>query len=224
MTVREPYAVLTGDIVASQKLGADGLERARAVLEEACAPLGQWSPGLLPREIDFSRGDAWQLLIGDPARALRAALWLRSALLHRCGVDTRIAVGIGAIEPLAAQLSRSGGEAFVLSGRSLDAMRAARLSIVLPPGRVLGPWVGLTARLCDAIVCAWTRRQAELVHASLPPQAVTQSAIAAGLRPPVTKQAVGKGLRAANWDAVAGAIATFEAEDWPRRVNECETL
>ena len=215
MSEHDIQAVLTGDIVASQRLSATELDRVRATVEEACAQMAQWSPGLVPRAVEFSRGDAWQILLRDPSMALRSALWIRAALLFRCGVDTRVAVGIGSVTPLAESLSLSGGEAFVRSGQALDTLSPARLTIVLPHSSPFSPWVDLVAKLCDAMVGSWTQRQAELVHAALSPRSLTQSAIAAELVPPVSKQAVGKGLRAANWDAISQAIKTFEAAEWP---------
>ena len=214
MKEHEIQAVLTGDIVASQRLSADELNRVRATVEEACAQVSLWSPALLPRAVEFSRGDTWQVLLSEPTLALRAALWIRAALLFRCDVDTRIAIGIGSVQPLAKELSRSGGDAFVRSGQALEAMSQVRLTVVLPPSSPLACWVELVARLCDALVSSWTQRQAELVHAALSPQSLTQSAIAAALVPPVSKQAVGKGLRAARWDAISQAVETFEASQW----------
>lgn len=210
----EVCAVLTGDIVGSQKLSVEQLDRARAVILEASEQLSAWDAALAPKPLEFSRGDTWQLLLLDPALALRAALWIRAALLHGCGVDTRVAVGLGAVSPLSDTLAQSGGPAFVRSGQELDEMGARRLSVILPASMALAPWANLTARLCDALVASWTRRQAELVHAMLSPLAPTQSAIAAQLVPAVSKQAVGKGLRAAQWEAISQALAVFEENDW----------
>jgi len=207
-------AVLTGDVVASQSLSRESLDRVRSVIFESSQQLASWSEGLVPRPLEFSRGDTWQLLLRDPSQALRASLWIRSELLHRCAVDTRIAVGLGAVLPLADTLAKSGGPAFVLSGQALDEMAARRLTIVLPPLMPLAVWADLSARLCDALVASWTQRQAQLVHAVLSPQAGTQSAIAAQLVPAVTKQAVGKGLRAAQWAALSCALKVFEENDW----------
>lgn len=218
MENHDTQAVLTGDIVASQKLSEAGLCRARAVLADAAAEIALWADDLLPRPLEVSRGDAWQLLLSEPSYALRAALWIRSALIADCGVDTRIAVGIAEAGPLAASLAFSGGPAFVSSGQMLDEMGRERLVVVLPVGAELAPWVGLAARLCDTLIVSWTQRQAELVHAVLHPQSPTQSAIAASLSPPVSKQAVGKGLRAAHWDALSLALETFESTEWPQRL------
>lgn len=215
MNEHDIQAVLTGDIVASQRLSATELDHVRATVEEACAEIAQWSPELMPRAVEFSRGDAWQVLLREPSMTLRAALWIRAALLFRCGVDTRVAVGIGSIAPLAESLSLSGGDAFVRSGQALDALSQARLTIVLPSSSPFCSWIDLVAKLCDAMVGSWTQRQAELVYAALSPQSLTQSAIAAALIPPVSKQAVGKGLRAAHWDAISQAIKIFEAAKWP---------
>lgn len=207
-------AVLTGDIVASQQLKATELARVRAVIQDASEHISLWSVDLLPYPTEFSRGDAWQLLLRDPAMALRASLWIRSALLSCCDVDTRIAIGLGEASTLAETLSQSSGSAFVRSGQMLDTMSRERLAIVLPPSSEIASWVALTARLCDTLVGSWTQRQAELVHAVLPPQSPTQTVIAAKLSPPVSKQAVGKGLRAAHWGALSQALDVFEGTHW----------
>ncbi len=208
------YAVLTGDIVASQQLSSDELNRVRTVVKESCELVSHWSDDLVPYSVELSRGDAWQLLLTDPAIALRASLFIRSALLARCGVDTRLSVAIDEVTVLAETLALSDGPAFVRSGRALDGLARTRLLVNISAKQTEAPWVRLVSTLCDTLVGTWTQRQAELIHAYLPPNSPSQSAIAARLNPPVSKQAVGKGLRAAHWDAVAHALEVFEATDW----------
>lgn len=215
----EICAVLTGDVVASQQLNAEELDHVRSVLGRACGQIELWASGLAPYKVEFSRGDAWQFLLMDPSFSLRAALFIRAELLFRCDVDTRVAVGIGQADALTDTLALSGGVAFVRSGQLLDSMGSARVSIGLSPDSLLSSWIALAARLCDALASSWTRRQAELISMALHPSKVTQAAIAASLSPPISKQAVGKGLRSAQWDALSLALAEFERAAWSNVCN-----
>ena len=74
------YAVLTGDLVGSSDLTAHELDTLRQSLTEAVAKIRGWREGLVVGDVEFYRGDAWQLLITDPKLFLRVALYLRATL------------------------------------------------------------------------------------------------------------------------------------------------
>ncbi|MCC7568801.1 MAG: hypothetical protein KO463_04210 [Candidatus Methanofastidiosa archaeon] len=205
------YAVLTGDIVGSRKLSAEQLDAVRTRLDWCAGRLNRLTANLVHGRVDVFRGDAWQMLLTEPARALRAAFYARAALLAFEDCQTRIGIGIGPVDRIAEdRISQSMGEAFVLSGRALDEMKPGRkLAIELPEGfGDASNWLGVLLRLCDALAGHWKPRQAEAVLGAL--EGLTQAQIAERLDPPVSQQAVAKALSGGDWSAIEAALERFE--------------
>ncbi|MBU6297964.1 MAG: hypothetical protein KGJ79_08545 [Alphaproteobacteria bacterium] len=214
-----PYAVLTGDLIKSAKLSSSELQAARKTLSRAVARLRKWKTPAVCGELDFFRGDAWQLLANDAALGLRIALFLRASMIASGTGDTRIAIGIGAIETIdKRRASLSGGEAFSLSGRALDDMTVyEHVTVALrKDAEPLATWVSVAAQLCGVLVDHWSPRQAEMICDAITPRrsAATYDAIAKRLDQPVSKQAVTKALSHAGWRQVRGAIEMFERTKW----------
>jgi DNA-directed RNA polymerase specialized sigma24 family protein len=221
MTTRRPVpppcvAVITGDVVRSTELAAgDDLVK---LLTAAFAPL---RPPALLRRFEIFRGDGFQGVVRAD-QALRAAALLRARLrAHRQRdgdrhgpLDARLAIGIGAVDRMAAKLALSNGEAFRLSGRALDAMDrsldAPRLALAIAPGvtrkfgATAGPLVAaLLAELVrrfDDIVSAWSAPAADAVLGVWADE-LTQAEAAA--RANVTQSAVSQRLRAAQVEEAA---------------------
>lgn len=211
------YAVLTGDLVKSTKLSAEELDRVRVTATQAAGVVRGWREGLVEQDLEFFRGDSWQLLLTDPAMALRTAIYLRAVLRSAVDVDTRIAIGLGEVEAIdASRISLSTGEAFTLSGRALDQLPASKRMTISLPARVtqLGPWMPVVAELCDGLIAEWQRRQAEIVSLALSPAAPSQEEIAKNLKHPLTRQAVAKSLHGARLHVLNSAIMRFEGTEW----------
>ena len=98
MTQSKYYAVLTGDIIRSSRLSANQLECVRSSLIGAVNVAGRWKRGLVKGKPEFFRGDAWQLLMAEPALALRVGVFLRASLLAGGLADSRVAIGLGDVE------------------------------------------------------------------------------------------------------------------------------
>src|SRR6202012_891309 len=94
----ELYAVLTGDLVKSSKLTPVELDGVREAIFEAADQIGAWQAGVIVGAPEFYRADAWQLLLSDPSKFLRVALYLRAALRRQKRWDTRIAIGLGGVD------------------------------------------------------------------------------------------------------------------------------
>lgn len=92
---QKTWAVITGDIVRSSSLSSDELCDVRAQLVDAVADIRGWGRRILRGRPDFFRGDAWQVLLSDPRRALRVALYVRSQLISIGLADTRLSIGLG---------------------------------------------------------------------------------------------------------------------------------
>lgn len=112
------FGVLTGDIIGSSHLRSTQLSSVRASLITTANTVRDWKRGLVKGELEFFRGDGWQLLLTDPSMALRVAIILRASLLAQGLSDTRVAVGLGSIDETTSEgkVSLSMGQAFALSG------------------------------------------------------------------------------------------------------------
>ncbi|OJU13008.1 MAG: hypothetical protein BGN86_07410 [Caulobacterales bacterium 68-7] len=173
-------AVLSGDVVGSTKLPFDTFEAARATVSRAVAPTQRWSKAKVFGP-DFYRGDAWQLVVGDPNLGVRTAVWLKAFLIaSRLEVDTRIAIGVGDVDMIDPKaITRSTGEAFVRSGRALDDMGQRRgIIFALGDDQSALHWLPSQVSACDFIVSRWQPSQAEVALKFLEPQAGSQKDIA----------------------------------------------
>jgi len=217
MTQFKYHAVLTGDIIESSRLSPNQLASVRSALIRAVSVVRGWQRGLVKDRPDFFRGDAWQLLLADPARALRVGIYLRASVLAKGLADTRVSVGFGKVERVSPnRISLSTGEAFTLSGRGLDGMtQYSSMTIEIPESTVpLSEWLPVVGHLCDSLIGQWTQRQAEVICAAIDPSEPDQDEVARALKPAVSKQAVAKALNGADWYALREAVRLFEATPW----------
>ncbi|HBG97239.1 MAG TPA: hypothetical protein DDY29_00415 [Rhodobacteraceae bacterium] len=196
-------AVLTGDLIASQGLGRDGLAAALAALAAGAADIARWE-GCAGTSFGRFRGDGWQLALPCPARALRAALVLRAGL-RGAGKSfaTRIAIATGPGRLPMGDINAESGPAYVASGRALDTL-AAPATMILAGGGAAGAVV----RLADHISAGWTQAQARAARRALPPGRRTQSDIADSLG--ISRQAARQALIAAGVPALASALDLIE--------------
>ncbi|WP_321473101.1 hypothetical protein [uncultured Paludibaculum sp.] len=218
MTELNHRAVLTGDIIRSSRLSPAQLASVRSSLTAAVAAVKRWKRGLVSGKLEFYRGDGWQLLLTDPALAMRAAVFLRASLLAQGLADTRVSIGVGEVRNTRSRrTSLSTGQAFVLSGHGLDEMaQHSRMTFEIPESAgPLSAWPRVVSHLCDALMGRWTRRQAELICAAVVPEEPGAETVAQSLHPPISKQAVAKALKSANWYVLREAIHHFEQASWP---------
>ncbi len=213
-------AVLTGDLIGSTRLTVDVLEAVRDGLLAAVKTYGRRYPGAVEGEPEFFRGDSWQLLVPDPRLSLRMALYLAACLKAQYNLRTRIAIGVGTVDRVTRnRISLSTGEAFVLSGQTLDAMsRRYRFDITGSVDARLesqATWFSVILHLCSGLIIRWTQRQAAVLAAALLSEDSDFEVIGAAQTPPVTKQAVSKVLIAANWRYLLEAVNLFETSAWP---------
>jgi hypothetical protein len=226
MNRQECYAVLTGDIINSTALPRTDLDLVRSSVHQAVDSVKNWRRGLVKGKAEFFRGDSWQLLLRKPEVALRVGVFLRSSLLARGKVDSRISIGLGRVENISpGRVSLSTGEAFVLSGHGLDHLtQYSNMTIEVPKSAgALSEWLPVVGHLCDSLIGEWTERQAEIVCVAVRPSELTHEKIAQQLTPPVSKQAVTKALSGANWHVVRESIHRFEKTAWQSILKPAET-
>lgn len=217
------YAVITGDIVGSTKRTAPEMKKVRAAISEAMKRFDA-RHFYLDRKwegVEFSQGDSWQIVLGNPSYALRLALSIQASLRHQTNAETRMAIGIGTVDSLERTAGISTGEAFTLSGRALESLSSTfRLTGALPKrAEILVEWFPGLLHLCGALMRSWTKRQAEVMGHWLtwPNQDladVTYEAVAAELS--ITKQSVGDILSSAHLPPLRDALMRFQKTDWQR--------
>ncbi len=203
-------SVITGDIIGST-LGNDS--QRRKMLDVVEGSLDEIQNELVFRmQLEFFRGDAFQILIEKPEKALLVAVLLRAALSGNTPKDNlymwdaRMAIGVGGVKYRTDSLAKSNGDAFVYSGRTLDEMGNERLAIKTH-------WVpmndefAVSTPFADDLISQWTRVQANVIYDYLLYD-VTQGQIARkkGMSP----QNVSKVLKAGRIELIINYIKRFE--------------
>ena len=159
--------VITGDLVNSTNIAAEWRQAVVGALYKCAA---DFSP-LTPINIEMYRGDSFQVVVGNPEYALTVAVAFRAKLRASTPEkkemwDARVSVGIGDVSFESDNIVTSDGEAFRLSGRTLDTMGKKRLTISTP-------WcdfnksIELVTRFADDLITSWTAKQARVVYQSM---------------------------------------------------------
>lgn len=220
------YGVLTGDIVASTKLPAGTRSELPEILFAATEEARESFAEAISAPAQVFRGDSFQIVLSEPRQALAVSLYIRCAIRIRVAAkkaDVRIAIGLGPVDALPEGRDSSGsGEAFVLSGRCLEALsRNRRLGLATwhreangePPGGggVETPSaIDVVLGLLDWLASGWTERQCVAVSGAL--KGWTQEVIAhhwPGRA--ISQQAVAQHLDRVGWASIEPALAYFEA-------------
>ena len=181
-------AVITGDLINSRQIPIENRQQVydyMAYIYRSFAIRRGWHD---TAKLEFFRGDSFQLLVGEPEFALRVALFLRARLRSVFGRndmqyelnlskytrksnskrlwDARIAIGIGAVSYRSESVLNSDGEAFVLSGHTLDKMKYNEQLAIRIQGveecSMMQSQLDLLLRLGGGIVQDWTEAQSEL--------------------------------------------------------------
>lgn len=187
-------AVITGDIINSQS--GDG-EQWLNTLKEYLTKFGGY-----PEDWQIYRGDSFQLLVHEPARAFSIALGLKATIKQFKKLDVRMAVGVGTIDHRAEQVLQSNGEAFVNSGRIFDSLKKRTLAIKTP-WQDFDKAINLFIKLALLTIDDWSETSAEVVATSLEHPDATQKDIAEMLSIPQSR--VSERLSRAGFDAIREA-------------------
>ena len=166
------YAVLTGDIAKSSRFAGND----RRILLDKLKMAFQKTEQILGSEViafpfDIFRGDSFQGVLNEADKALKATVLIRASMRSaytttlKNAVDTRIAVGIGAISHLPDKSSGEGdGEAYRSSGPFLDKMtKHARMTSIVTPWPEINAELNVECAMLDTIIARWTAVQADVV-------------------------------------------------------------
>lgn len=201
-------AIITGDIVNSTKLSREE----RIVMLYSLQEIPMILNDISSVNFEIFRGDSFQILVSDPWQVLKVALIIRAFLRsQKLGenkkiLDSRIAIGIGSLDFQSEELSTSDGEAYRFSGRLLDEMDKAKLAIKTPWLEV-NEELSLNTAFADRIISSWKQKQSRVVYESLI-TGMNHNELAQKLG--ITRQMIGKSLRASNEDLILEYIHRFE--------------
>jgi hypothetical protein len=220
-------AVITGVIVRSKRLSSAEFKSAQESLRCGGEEIRRHYADQVPLPLEVFRGDSWQILVVDPARALRIALYLRAFLRAEADVDTRFAIAIGPIDAMPKESVGTGrGEAFRLSGAMLDWKMATHMRFAVAgeipvsaenslevgeetAGERLARAISAMLLILDIVVKNWTRAQGRAVCGAL--LEWKQERIAERWPgEPITQQGVAQHLARAGWDGIREALDFYE--------------
>jgi hypothetical protein len=194
-------AVLTGDLIASTSATVDQVEASMAQIANLAARIGKTT------RFTRYRGDGWQIYLDDPGLGLWAMLLIAANLKAHSALESRIALGLGdAYGGSRDSLVTAGGQAFIASGRALDALVPPQ--IITIAGEKIDRLHQRLIALLDARISGWSREQAEVVAMALEPEDhPTQATMAARLN--ISRQAVASRLQAAGFAQIDAAHQDF---------------
>jgi hypothetical protein len=192
MSENKIYAVITGDVVKSRKLGKNR-EQALVILKETLNSLKDFKPNSIGGISDIFRGDSFQIIISDPTAALKIAIFLKARLLTETikgkNIDVRIAIGIGKIESLNKEnIPESDGEAFRLSGIALDNISKYRRLSIKSSSDEPNKQLKFIASSLDSITRRWSAEQAEAILLWLSEDTQTTISKKLGISQPAVNQ------------------------------------
>ena len=196
-------AVLTADIVNSTKLNAAKDKKLTNALTDLFSG----------DKIEFFRGDSFQAYIKNPQQALRLALLARVSAIRLFkdeGIvlsDIRISIGIGKVNTPVRSLKTAKGEAFILSGRQIDAISKSHQRLAITSANALAnEGLQVIATYINAIFDMMTGKQAEVIAELL--KGETQKAVAKKFKK--TKSTIHQRITAGRWGEIEALLQHYE--------------
>ncbi len=209
-------AIINADLVRSSALDDDQRAMIHDWLSSLPSVLAAQFEGDSEYMVDAFRGDSWQLLLPEPNRGLRVALyqqaWLRASF-PELRLQARQGIGIGRQQMSETfELARADGPAFRRAGQALEASYQGVFLQLSGPEDFGGyPQASLNTMftLINELSAHWTGKQAQAVLGAL--FGKTQEQIGAGWPDgPISQQAVGQHLRRAGWASIEQSLDFFE--------------
>ena len=182
-------AVITGDIINSQKFGTEVWYKALQEIFE----------GKSSAEWENYRGDEFQYLIQNAENSFLEFLKIKAGIKKIQDLDVRISIGLGEQNFVADKVSQSNGSAFVNSGRNLERIKTEKINLFINSDcknldeelNLIFKWVSLT-------VDNWSVMSAEIVELFLLNPEINQEEAAKRLQ--ISQSSVSQRLKRANFD------------------------
>lgn len=169
-------AVLSGDIIRSTELSHDMYEKLLYTLHYQLTLICSRNS---KNKFEITRGDSFQVLLEDPENAATYALLIRTSLKSENeNYDCRISIAIGHDVSIRHTISKSTGDAFTLSGRTLNDMSSDTLKITTLQ-QPFNEHFNLLTKYLDHHISGMTERQCAITYLELKyQQHLTQKEIA----------------------------------------------
>ena len=197
------HAVLTGDIVNSTLLEPSQEKKLLKLLQHILSDHKQ----------EFFRGDSFQAYIKESPQALRIALQCRTAAIglqpdqSPAVSDVRISIGIGQVESPVRTLATAKGEAFLLSGRALDAMdKTEGRLIIITENKLTNYAFSVMSDYINSIYKQMTPKQAEVIFELL--KGYSQQHVAEKLNR--SKSTISQHVTAGRWDEIENILKKYQ--------------
>lgn len=205
----EIVGVITGDFVGSSKVDDDWRIEMISIIENVAE---DFYSNRGKTQLEFYRGDSFQILVENPEQTLLMAILLRAALCNHTHKnssfiwDARVAVGIGNVKYKSKDLAKSNGDAFIFSGRALDSMKNKLLAIKTC-WKDVNDEFAVSTPFADEIISNWTIKQGGLIYDYLL-SGVSQFQLAKERK--MTAQNVNNILKAAKAELIINYLKRFE--------------
>lgn len=197
------HAVITGDIVNSTLLDLQQEKKLLKILEHL----------MTDHKHEFFRGDSFQAYIKEPALALKIALQCRTAAMalepERSPAlsDVRISIGVGNVESPVRALATAKGEAFLLSGRALDAMsKTEGRLVIITENKMANHALGVMSDYINSIYKQMTPKQAEVIFELL--KGFSQQHVADKLNR--SKSTISQHVTAGRWEEIENILNKYQ--------------
>ncbi len=194
-------AIITGDIINSEK---HQVSQWLGILKKYLTCLGK-----TPTDWEIYRGDEFQLKI--PAeKALEVAIHIKALIKSIKGLDVRMGIGLGEITFVGAGVSESNGTAYQRSGRTLEAVKGDKLTLMIATGnQFYDETLNLMLRLSLDFMNDWSTVSAEIVALALENPNASQNEIAKRLG--IQQSAVSQRQKRARLDLVFELLKYYVA-------------
>lgn len=160
--------VITGDIINSRRVSnpKQWLKTLKKTLQRFGKEPAQW---------EIYRGDSFQLEIGKPQEALKAAIFVKASLKTLKDIDVRMAIGIGRKEYAASKISQSNGEAFIYSGERYEKQKKEKQNLAIhTPFEELNYELNICLKLALIAMDNWSPGAAEFVKTCMENESLSQ--------------------------------------------------
>ncbi|MGB5855463.1 MAG: hypothetical protein WBH20_09440 [Oceanisphaera sp.] len=198
-------AVLSGDIIRSTELSHEMYEDLLYTLHNQLTFICSRHPN---NKFEITRGDSFQVLLQDPENAATYVLLIRTSLKARNKIyDCRISFAIGNDVSIRHTVSRSTGDAFTLSGRTLDNMTSDTLKVTTLH-QPFNECFNLLTKYVDNHISGMTERQCAITYIEIKNnKSLTQKEIAKQLG--ANRVSINRSIKTANINLITEYTQLF---------------
>ena len=185
-------SIITGDIIASQKLeNQEWIADLKVLFSQFGSELEHW---------EIYRGDSFQLEIADAQESLLAAIKIKAFLKAR-KMDARMAIGIGAKVESKGQISQRSGSVFINSGDIFDSLKKNKITMAIKTDYPeIDETLNLMLQLSLTIMDNWPQQSAEYVVVAIENPMLTQKEL--GLKLNIKQASVSRRSNRSHFDLI----------------------